>query len=299
MGFLSSLVKGVGDVAGDVLGGIGSAFGVNELISKPNAAEAYGQSQQAAATAYANSRTAATKSFERTRDMASYDRKTSRGQEDRAWMRQKKVLQNSVKWKMEDMQRAGLNPILAMSSGMNTASGNVNMGRTPTRGAPATAQAFQAQGFQPNMPRDYASERGANIGRKTQSMASAQESTANVYVLRVKKGVAKAEERKLIEEGNNLQRIYMKIGADISEITERIGLIKEKQDYTQEDTERVQQDTELLRIKTQEIEKQVERMVVLLKRLKTLDKMYDRPVGRWIREINETLRGIMARQLTW
>ncbi len=284
----------------DIVGGIGSAFGINELISKPNAAEAYGQSKEAAATAYANSRTAASKSFERTRDMASYDRKTSRGQEDRAWMRQKKVLQHSVNWRMEDMARAGLNPILAMAGGgMNTPSGSVNMGRTPTRGAPATAQAFQAQGFQPNMPRDYVSERGANIGRKTQSLASAQESTANVYVLRAKKGVAKAQERKLIEEGNNLQRIYMKIGAEISEITERIGLIKDKQDYTQEDTERVQQDTELLRIKTQEIEKQVERMVVLLKRLKTLDKMYDRPVGRWIREINETLRGIMARQLTW
>ncbi len=296
MGFLSKL----GQIGGDILGGVGSAFGINELISKPNAAEAYGQSQQAAATAYANSRTAATKSFERTRDMASYDRKTSRGQEDRAWMRQKKVLQNSVKWRMQDMAEAGLNPILAMSQGgMNTPSGSVNMGRTPTRGAPATAQAFQAQGFQPNMPRDFVSERGANIGRKTRDMASAQESTANVYVLRVQKGVAKAQERKLIEEGNNLQRVYMKIGTEIGEIIQRIELLKAKQDYTQEDTERVQQDTELIRIKTEEVEKTVERMVVLLKRLKTLDAMYDRPVGRWIREINETLRGILARQLKW
>ncbi len=95
-------VKGVG---GSVLGGlvdVGMSWLGNEIIAKPNAERAYKDSKEASAL-----------SFER-----SYGAYKSRYQDT-----------------MKDMKAAGLNPILAASSGFKPSS------------APqaATAQAFQAQ----------------------------------------------------------------------------------------------------------------------------------------------------------
>lgn len=38
-----------------------------------------------------------------------------------AWSRQKRVLQNSVRWRMEDLQRSGINPIIAAGGGLSAA----------------------------------------------------------------------------------------------------------------------------------------------------------------------------------
>lgn len=41
-----------------------------------------------------------------------------------AWKRQKKVLKNQIQWKVQDLRNAGLNPILAASSGLGGGGGS-------------------------------------------------------------------------------------------------------------------------------------------------------------------------------
>lgn len=113
MGFLSKItdvfksvksIPVVGDVVSGLTGGLGSTasdYVSNAFIGQPNADAAFAQSQTATAKQYE---------------------------------RQKELYQNRYKWTMEDMKRAGLNPILAASSGFN-------VGSNPTVSA---AQSFMA-----------------------------------------------------------------------------------------------------------------------------------------------------------
>jgi hypothetical protein len=272
LGFVSKLPI-VGDIAGDLLGSVGSAYGANELINKPNAELAYEQSKEAATTAWERSKEGASTAFMRELYSA-----------QQAHKRNLIAYRQRFQTTMNDMRKAGLNPILAAGSG------GFNVGQTPVApmASAVAARAEKARGFKPDVPVDYLS-----TGRE--KTASAKESLENVYLIRAKKGVATQEERKLVEEIYNIQRTYLKIGAEISQLTENIRKIKAQRDYTQADTIKVENENKLITLKRKELKKIIDKLKFNLKRLHTLDPMYDRPTGRYIREFNETLRGLFGK----
>ena len=44
-----------------------------------------------------------------------------------AWLREKEAYQNRYRWTMDDMRKAGLNPILAASGGFNVEIGRAHV----------------------------------------------------------------------------------------------------------------------------------------------------------------------------
>lgn len=70
------------------------------------------------------------------------DRDFQKQQADLAYERQKEFMQNSYQWTIEDMKKAGLNPLLAISQGSNTAP-SIAMGN----GSRAQSHKSQSQGL--------------------------------------------------------------------------------------------------------------------------------------------------------
>lgn len=63
------------------------------------------------------------------------------------WSRQKKLAKHGVRWRMNDMRKAGVNPLLAVAGGMMPSSGSVPMGttgRTDIAGAMQKVSSAQA-----------------------------------------------------------------------------------------------------------------------------------------------------------
>lgn len=77
---------------------------------------------------------------------------------NKAWQRQKTVLQNSIRWRVADLRAAGLNPILAAQSGLgaggapSVATAKLpDMGNAASSGARAGAQAALAKSQKENL----------------------------------------------------------------------------------------------------------------------------------------------------
>lgn len=69
---------------------------------------------------------------------------------NKAWRRQKTLAQNAIRWRVNDMRAAGINPILAVSPGAGASAAGVNMPRPPdfagamSQGARAGMEAFMS-----------------------------------------------------------------------------------------------------------------------------------------------------------
>lgn len=210
MGFFKGLIKGLAPVAGGLLGsvvpgvgtslgaGIGSALGAvgegllgtggdylsHELIDKPAAERAYEQSKAATAL-----------QFER----------------------QKELYRNRYRWMMEDMKKAGLNPILAAGSAGFSTSG--------------TPQVTAAQGFQARSPHGAFASSARHMAEVPKIKAETVRTVEEALKTRAEKGVASQKERNLVQEHvkmqNEVKEIisrYMKNAAEMEKLKQQAEL---------------------------------------------------------------------------
>lgn len=176
-GAVSTLTGGLVDLGGQ--------YYSNELIGRPNAAEAYAQSQSAAAKAY--------------------DRNVQ-------------FYKNRYKWMMEDMKRAGLNPILAAASGMSTSS---------------SPQAQPAQAFQARYPTLGVASSARDIAQAGLFKEQKEETIANTFKLRAEKGLIDQNEKLAFEKTNEMINRVQVTGREIEKTIAQTKYWERKGDLTE------------------------------------------------------------------
>lgn len=91
-----------------------------------------------------------------------------------AWRRQKRVLQNQIQWRVADLRKAGLNPILAASSGLGAGGApSVQQASLPdfssgaARGAEAGIKAWKARAERDQVVATTDAQKGAALQATT------------------------------------------------------------------------------------------------------------------------------------
>lgn len=241
MGLLSSIGKAIGSIGSAVVGGIpgaiidiGSNWIGNELIGKSNAEDAYKMSQKASAAAF-----------------------------ERSYGVYKRRYQDTV----NDMQLAGLNPILAASSGFNPGN-NIQ---------PNTAQAFMApapdyRGTRSALELEQAETEQDKQAEITQTIKNKQqdvvESVNRVFKMRAERRLIKANEAKVVQEVKNLIRDYqIKVEVLARTIAETAK--------TGEEAARVAQQKQVL-------QKEEKILSLKIKQLQSMSQWYDGAFGDFL-----------------
>lgn len=215
------------------LTGVAGDYLSHQLIGRPSAEEAYAQSKFSTAEAY---------------------------------RRNVDFYKNRYRWMMEDMKRAGLNPILAAASGMSTS---------------MSPQASPATGFQARSPYGTFASSARDIAQSGLFRQKTKESMQSVRESRARQGLLSMEERKAWTE---LDRI----SAQIVKFQDEIELIRKQKELTEAQRRRENEIVELTK-------KQTNRLIAEISKLRKIANVYDVPyLGASIAAINEILGSVPA-----
>jgi hypothetical protein len=262
MSFLKSLGGGIIDAVTSTAGDYMS----NELIGKPNAEDAYHQSQQAAAQKFAQ------------------DLKTYR---------------HRYQYTMRDMQLAGLNPILAAGSGGFNISGIPQM-------AQATAfQPHSPYGSFGTGARNL-SEAAKNIDEQRRIRADTSKILQEMKLTRSKRKAmveqilkTRAETALLTQrERNEAQRMFnleqelYHVAQQIIKTRKEAEHISLKQDLTKAETNIAQAKFEQIRVDTERITQVARQISMVCSQLRRKAEVYDGPVGSVLMYVKEILQSL-------
>lgn len=176
-----------------------------------------------------------------------------------AYERQKKFYQHRYQWMMDDMEKAGLNPILAAASGGFSTSGtpSVNMATLPKTDYASAYESYQ---------------RGGLIGEETKTeqveqmkkMAEVKTEIQRKYEVRASAGLAGAKEKEAIAQ---MQKSWVEINKIRSEVK---VLSREK--------ERVAAEVQKLRYSLSE--------------LRTISNIYEKEAGQYLQVLKQIMQGL-------
>lgn len=200
--------------------------------------------------------------------------------EDQRWnmLRQTELnrenYQQRYQWTMQDLKKAGLNPILA-AQGLT--------GAFPQAGSPAGP----GPNWAPTSAQDLSvmTDIKRSQSETSKNMQDIQESIAQTANLRQRKGLISAQEKQTLQEV-------------------QIGLQKVKTMVAQAKAYSAQASLDSARVKTEEerrkevgwharlIEKQMKEVTLKLNQLKRIDNVYASEFGKWITYIGETRKAL-------
>lgn len=233
----------LGGSALDLATKYGSGWLENEFINAPNSAEAYEQSKEAARMQF---------------------------------IRTKQLYKQRYQWMAKDLAKAGLNPILAASSGLST-SGTPNV---------SSAQGFQAPA--PSMAADFAnSALTARRAQKTTEEAQEIKTRSELNLQKVTESIAatlnqRAQANKASAEEKAAGALMFKYEAEVRQISENIEKIKA-------DTALSEQQRSTAKAEMQKLQRAAELLRMEAKKLEKTSNVYAGRIGQILAYINEIL----------
>jgi len=256
-------IKGIGSgflqSAPGMLSGLAGDYLGNQFIGVPNSALSFAQSQQGA-----------------------YEQ----------WAQAERMYKNRYKWTMEDMKRSGLNPILAVSSGMG-------VGNTP--------QLTSAKGFQPHSPygsgaasakgfaQSYEAEEGASLKRAqaSETIQKTKQAFEQTRKIMAETRVTSQTEKNLRQEWFNIDKQYDVLTKQIEHTQKSIYQLETRGDLNQAERRKVEAEKQQIKINTQRLKQEVLKAKAVLSKLQTISDVYKTPYfGQALSGISETLKTI-------
>lgn len=262
-----------------------SSYMSDRFIGDPNANEAHNQSKEASALAYKRSKEAATTSFERTRDLATTN-----------YEREMEAYKKRYQYVVDDLKRAGLNPILAAGQGISTG----NLPDIQSVNAPI-ASAYAAQGYQAPTPAYSGAQAVKAIADTKKSEAETLLTKADT-ILRLDQANHELHKINLTRKQTELtvaqeDQAYTSAAKSMAEIKTYISLTLERYqaiERSKTDQAKMLNEINLIQTNIKHINKQREVLEKSLAELTRTSNVYSGPAGAIIKYTDEIMDALNA-----
>lgn len=248
---LNSLLKGLTQSIVPSALTLGSDYLRNQMINLPNAASAYTQSKQGA---------------------------------EEAFRRQLDLYKTRYRYTMNDMEKAGLNPILAVSSGFNVGSGLSSPAASGFMASPPQTDLSSARNLADTSKKYEEVEEVRNKVKNLISQREVNDQNIKESLSRIRKN--RAETRKITQEEKNLVKELLNIEKEFYVKAKKIDVMTEEIRFINENTMNLTENRKLTIQRVGEVKANIEKLrqdAILLKatgaRLKKIAKVYDGPIG--------------------
>lgn len=300
MDFITPIMSGLISSAFDV----GSQAVSNRLISQPNSALAYEQQMSAMGQQDRFNQRAATKAYRRSTEAAGIAYQRAAMEAEKAWNREKTLYGERYQTTMDDMRKAGLNPILAASSGFNVGTGASSHAPSISMAQAPMSSVGSGSGYTPDYPQAGSSalkfaqaktegERQINLSSGTnKNLADAVRSLEEISLVRARVGHTTAQEQEALKRIKKIEVEIPQIVRRTEEINEHIDLLNSQKHLTEKQSE--VQDTlrKKYAIEEEKTKQMVKEIMYSLEQLENIANVYKGPGGQiltYVKEITKSL----------
>lgn len=193
---------------------------------------------------------------------------------------------------MEDMKKAGLNPILASSGGFNV--GN-SPNATPAQSHMSPGQTFDYGSSALKLAESDKAEADIEKSKSETDLKiqEAKESIERISKIRAEKGLITSQERESVAKMFESEQRFSLMANQIKEIGSKIEQIQAQTDLTQEERKNAQAMRSQILTKTRELSAEAQNLEYSASQLREQSKVYDSPIGWLLSTIRETVKSLL------
>lgn len=222
----------------------------------------------------------------------------------KAWQRSKTAAKHKYRWAMEDMQKAGLNPILAAGSSGFSVGGSPQAQQAQLNSpqyidvastAKNTAEAFQAEAETEKVQEEtqlVIQQKFHEIQKAKETIQKTLESRARTMESGAKAHLAFTQEEKTWNEALQIEKNFEIQAKQLAVMHAQIGELESRSNYEQQQREESIAREKEINAKTALVEKQAKELYYKLSQLQKKHRLYKGPIGQLLTNVKEILESL-------